>query len=177
MLRPLPSQSARARRHFRPCRCLCARGQPPPEAARAALEHRCARNSLVKLTRTPESPLRGHSHLTDAAIVPVRPPPWPAHYRTPHATLTPPMRTPRLDGAFTRINRAPASLARLTGRSPPACKPPWEKQRKGGEMGSAALRSVHREPGKGDSSVDMVHHRLCLRSMDRERQSTMNHTV
>ena len=77
---------------------------------------------------------------------------------------------PRLSKAFTRINRAPASLARLIGRSPPACKPPWEKQRKGGEMGSVALRSVHREPGEGDSSVDTVHHRLCLRSMDRERQ-------
>jgi len=153
------------------------RGQPPPEAAGAAQEHRCARNGLMKLTRTTESPLRGHSHLTAAPVVPVRPSPWPTLYGTPHATLTPPTRTPRLGGAFTHINRAPASLARLTGRSPPTCKIPWEKQRKGGEMGSAALRSVHREPGEGDSSVDTVHLRLCLRSMDCECQSTMNHTV
>ena len=96
------------------------RGQPPPEAAGVAQEHRCARNGLVKLTCTTESPLRGHSHVTAAAVVPVRPPPWPAPYETPHATLTPPTRTPRLDGAFTHINRAPATLARLTGRSPSA---------------------------------------------------------
>ena len=60
----------------------------PPGAPEDLPTYPTSRWSIVMLTRTTEMPLRGRSHLTDAAVVPGRPPPWPAHHGTPHGVLT-----------------------------------------------------------------------------------------